>query len=247
MDENMNYQNEAEETAEEVEAVETAEEIEETEECTECGCAECACEPVLEEPAKIKKGSKAGAIIAVVVAAVVIAAAIITQNDGLYGLFSTNKYNKMGYVDISGKTVQDILDEQGMELSEFLESYDLPEDMPSNTYESVAYYMIPVKRIAEMYGMDFATMKSVLPFPDSVTEDTPWGEAEGEITVGAYIGEDNLDTFRETYGLPETVTAETKWKEIRNTVDEVQKKQREEAAAQDVDADTDAEEEETEE
>lgn len=251
MDENKNYDNEEiEETAEETadEAVEqAAEDVYESGDDVlkavyeAAGEAEEPTEAVIEEPeaeysegaepAEIKKGSKAGVIIAVIVAVVVIAAAMLTSQ------IETNKYNKMGYVNISGKTLQDIVDEQGMELSEFLETYELPADMPGDTYESAAYYQIPVKKIAEMYGMDFETLKTTLKLPDTVTETTTWGEAEGEVTVGDYIGTDNIDDFKTMYGLGDEVTAETKWKDVRKTVDEFQMKKREESEKQQAEQD----------
>ena len=49
---------------------------------------------------------------------------------------------------------------------------------------------------------------------------TTWGVAEGETTVGSYIGEDNLDEFKKQYGFGDEVTAETKMKEIRNAMDQ---------------------------
>ena len=52
-----------------------------------------------------------------------------------------------------------------MDVDEFLEQFDLPSDMPGNTTESAAYNCIPVSKMAEMYGMDFNTIKEVLKFP----------------------------------------------------------------------------------
>lgn len=244
MDENKNFDN-LEETTEE--AVETNEEIvEEAIEEVETEQTAAEVEPQADaieiaEPEEIKKGSKIGVVIAVAAAVIVIAAAIITS------MMETNKYNKLGYIDISGKTVQDIIDAQGMELSEFLEMYSLPADMPADTTESAAYYTIPTKKIAEMYGMDFDTLKTSLNIPDTVTEDTTWGEAEGEIALADYVGEDNLASFKEQYGLGDEVTGETKWKEIRTIVDTKQKEAREaqeaaEAAAAEADTEDGADE-----
>ncbi len=235
MDENKNFDNleeTANETAEEVveeitEAVEeVVEEIAEEAEETTNEVAEIAEEVAKEvmEPESIKKGSKIGAIIAVVVAIVVIAAAVLTS------VIETNKYNKMGYVDISGLTVQDILDQQGMSLEDFLAMYDLPADMPADTTEAAAFYNIPMAKMAEMNGTDFVTLKEALKFPETVTEDTPWGVAEGELKLKDYIG-DNLDRFKEQYGLGDEVTGETQWKEVRTVVDMAQKKIREEQQA----------------
>ena len=173
-----------------------------------------------ETPAEIKKGSKIGVVIAIVAAVVVIAAAIVTQT------IETNKYNKLGYVDISGRTVQDIVDAQGMKLEDFLKEYGLPEDMPGDTIEAAAYYCMPVSKIAEMYGMDFAQLKEVLKFPDEITENSTWGEAEGSVKLSDYLGTEDISQFKSQYGLGDEVTAETQWKDVRNVVDEKQRESR---------------------
>lgn len=249
MEENKNLENEIEETVEEAveetaeaveEAVEAVEEaVEETAKAAEEAsegveyAAEETFEPVaetigvfeepIEEP---KKVSKKGIIIATIVAVVIIAAAVVTS------LIDFNPYNRLGYVDISGKTIQDIADAQGVSLEEFLENYKLPKDMPGNTTEAAAYYTIPAGIIAKMNGLDFETLKTVLKLPENATEDTPWGEAEGGISVADYIGgEDKLPAFKEKYGLGDDVTGSTTWAEIRHQVDLVTKKEREEKEA----------------
>lgn len=250
MDENKNLENETlEEVTEEVATEEVVEEVIETEDVVEEVAEDVVeAEEAIEEAAEAvsevveeleateeipetpKKGSKIGAVIAVVVALVIIAAAVITST------MEFNKYNKLGYVDISGKTIQDIADAQGITLAEFLETYKLPADMPGDTTEANAYYSIPTSVVAEMNGLDFATLQAMLKLPEGVTEDTPWGEAEGGILLADYIGgADKVDAFKAQYGLGDEVTAETPWGEIRNTVDTIElekKKVEEEAAAQ---------------
>lgn len=247
MDENKNLENEiVEETTEEIVAEEAIEEVAEeiTEEAVEEATevteeaeaveAEEAVEEATEEIVEEKQGSKKGAIIGVIVAVVIIALAVATS------MMDFNKYNKMGYVDISGKTIQDIADSQNITLAEFLESYKLPADMPGDTIEAAAYYMIPAGVVAEMNGLDFATLKSMLKLPEDATEDTPWGDAEGGILLADYIGgADKVDAFKAQYGFGDEVTAETPWRELRNTVDTMtleQRKAEEAAAAQDAEA-----------
>lgn len=138
-------------------------------------------------------------------------------------LASANKYNEMGYIDVSGKTVADIAKEQGMTTEEFLAAYSLPADMPADTTETAAYYNIPLSKIAEMYAMDVETLKETLQLGAEITGDTPWGVAEGEATVGVYVGAENVDAFKAQYGFGDEVTAQTKWKEVRAVVDEAQK------------------------
>jgi len=148
---------------------------------------------------------------------------VFVSSDGKELPSSTNRYNNMGYVDISGLTIQDMADNQKISLSDFLSKYGLPENMPADTTESAAYYTIPVKIMAQMYGMDYETMKETLNFPDYVTEDTPWGDAEGEVTLEYYIGIENIQDFKDVYFFGDEITADTKWKEVRYTVDWMQK------------------------
>lgn len=183
-------------------------------------------EDVLAAPKKSK-----APIVAIIVAAVIVIALCVLTFMGKFPAIY-NKYNHMGYVNITGRTIGDIAKDNGMELSELLEQYGLPADMPANTQESAAYYAMPVKSIAQMYGMDFNGLKELLGFGDEITEDTPWGIAEGEVTLEKYIGEESLGTFKEQYGLGDEITLETKWKEVRNIVDKESKKKYDEQKAE---------------
>lgn len=236
MDENKNLENIEEvtedvvETAEEVveevtdATIEVAEEITEAVEEVVENLEEVAQEPVVE----VKK-SKSGVVMAIILVVAIVAAACV------WFFMPKNPYNKLGYVDISGKTVQDLADQMGVPLADFLAQYELPADMPADTTESAAYYSIPVKIMAQMFGMDFATMKETLHFPEEVTEETTWGEAEGLVLLKDYVGEENLDAFKEQYGFGDEVTLETQWKDVRTAVDTAQKEARieqEKAAAE---------------
>lgn len=218
----------AEEATEEaVEATEVAEEAVEAAEAEEV--AEADAEPVVWESVQktTAEAKKPFPVVPVVVGAVVAVVVIALIVLGIvFGPQIFNKYNKEGYIDVSGRTIADVAESSGMELADFLEEYGLPADMPANTSESAAYYTIPCSKMAEMYGMDFETLKSTLEFPDTITEDTTWGEAEGEVRLSVYVGEDNLDSFKEQYNLGDEVTGDTQWKEIRNTVDEYARQQR---------------------
>lgn len=160
----------------------------------------------------------AGKTVAIVI---VIIAVLAAAGYGVFKYMTRNPYNDMGYINVSGRTIKDVAEQAGYaSVEEFLAEYGLPADMPEDTDESAAYYSIPARKIAEMYGMDVASLKEMLGLGDDVTEDTPWGEAEGKATLGKYIGEENLDAFKEEYGLGEDVTADTLWSEVRNTVDQ---------------------------
>ena len=142
---------------------------------------------------------------------------------------AVNKYNTK-YIDTTGRTIDDVADQSGMTLEEFLEIYRLPKDMPGDTYESAAFYTMPVSKVSEVYGLTFEDMKEQLRLPDTVAENDKWGDVEGEIPLGVYIGgEEYLDQFKEYYELGDNVTAETKWKNVRTIVDIRQKEEREQS------------------
>jgi len=232
-----------EETTEEV--VETTEEVveEAVEETAEQGVETDGTDYTFADPAEAfadpseafateisaEKGKKKTVI--AIIAAIVVIGALVGVGFAT-NLLPWNKYNHKGYVNITGRTMADVAEEAGMEYEELLKEYGLPEDMPKNTQESAAYYAMPVKAIAQMYGMDFATLKEMLGFGDDVTEDTEWGLAEGEVTVGKYVGEENFEEFKSEYGFGDEVTLETKWKEVRKAVDTASKKKYEEQKAE---------------
>ena len=225
------------ETAEEIaeiaeDAYETAEEIVGDGEVTEEEL-----EQVVEEIIASKKKSKAPFVVVLVVVILAIIAAVVTN------LFGGNKYNKLGYVNPGGRTIADVVEELGISLEEFLEVYSLPADMPEDTEEMAAYYSMPVKVLAQMYGLDFPTFKEAYGIPDetspavedgiagkikalfggdkivAIDENTPWGIVLDELKLSNYVGEENIVAFKEYYGLGDEVTLETRYKEIRKIVD----------------------------
>lgn len=182
------------------------------------------------------KKTPVAAIVCAAIAAVLVIAALVLYFMGYFGLWF-NKYNRK-YINTTGRTISEVADTAGMTVKEFLELYDLPKSMPANTYESAAFYTMPVSKVAEMYGTTFDDLKEQFGLPDGVSEKDAWGDVEGEITLDTYTN-GNVDAFKEYYGLGDEVTGETKIKEVRNTIDQKTKEQadaqkaEEEAAAND--------------
>lgn len=168
------------------------------------------------------KKSAAPIIIGIVAVLVVIAIAI-----GAYLFINRNPYNRMGYINVSGKTIGEVAESLGKDLDEFLAEFELPAKMPADTTEAAAYYTIPASKIAEINGLELDQLKTMLKLDDTVNEKTPWGEAEGNIKLADYIGgDDYVEEFKEFYSLQDTVTGETLWKDIRNQVDQYNLEQR---------------------
>lgn len=191
------------------------------------------------------KKSKKGLILAIVL--IIIVAAL-----GAYIAYNSlgNKYNKMGYLDVEGETIEDICQQMNMTLEDFKEQYQLPEDMPANTYSNAASNLIPIKVFVEMYNTDFATFKESFHLPDTtspskptnilgkiksvfvqdkpveITEDTPIGVAQDEVELKYLVGEENIDKLKELYGFGDEVTGETKYKEVRPAMEKYSIKER---------------------
>ena len=213
---------EAEETADEDvadEVLEGAEEVlEDTfEEVFEDEDVIVDAEQVVDFAEEVKAKGGAGKVVAIVL---VIVAILAAAGFGVVKYLNRNPYNAMGYVNVSGRTIEEVATSAGVSLDQFLADYGLPADMPADTEEAAAFYNIPVSKIAEMYGMDMATLKEMLGLGDDVTDNTPWGEAEGKSPLSKYIGEDNLESFKAEYGFGEEITGETLWGEVRNIVDQ---------------------------
>ncbi|MGN0180899.1 MAG: hypothetical protein ACI4DP_00550 [Candidatus Ornithomonoglobus sp.] len=185
-------------------------------------------ETVAVEPEEEPKKSNTKLIAGIAAAVVVVAAAIVAFI--IFGKNIFNPYTK-DYIDVTGTTVGEIADQQGMEYADFLELYGLPSDMPASTSENAAYYNIPAGVFAQMSGTDFDELKEILGLTDddSITEETTIGDVFDKTTVGSRVGEDQLDAFKAEYGLDDSVTADTLWGEIRNKVDQKLKEQNEAA------------------
>lgn len=189
---------------------------------------------------EVKKKNSNAPIIAIIIVLTLIVAALA------YFLFGNrgNKYNKLGYVNVSGRTIQEIADSAGIELKDFLSEYSLPEDMPGDTFEINAIYNMPAKvYLQNMIGIGFDDMKQAMNIPEETTptepktliekiksifvkekpqqidENTPWYIVEGELTVSDYSG-GSIDQFKEYYGLGDDVTGETKLKEIQDQINQ---------------------------
>ncbi len=194
-------------------------------------------EPI--QPEVVKKKSVAPAIIAIVVVVALIVAVLFA----IFGKKSSgNKYNDMGYPAISGMTIEDISEQMGIGVSEFLTMYNLPADMPADTSQEAAFYSIPLSTFAEMQGIDIETLKTELNIPqettviepktfmekikrifnpvkpEPITDDTPWGVVLDEITLGSYVGEENLEDFKSFYDLSDDITVDTKYKEVKDAI-----------------------------
>lgn len=175
--------------------------------------------PAEEQPVK---GSNKKVVVGVVVVIAVLVVAAIISVFAIYGKTWFNPYNK-NHIDVTGRTTGEVADMMGMEYDEFIQTYNLPSDMPETTFESAASYLIPAGTYAEMNGVDLAELREFFGWDESITEETPIGEALDKTKLSLYVGEDYLDTFKEQYGFGDEITGDTLWGEVRETVELRQK------------------------
>ena len=178
-----------------------------------------------------------------------------------------NKYNHMGYKNVSGITVKEQADKEGMPFEDYKKTYGLPKDMPEDTYFDAAFNMMPIKvrLVIDEGETDFVTFKKNFKVPDyieiktkskgifskkepltlEVTEELPWGVVYDELTLEVVVGKEKFDEFKKEYNLDDKVTLSTKYKEVRPIIEEEKIKDRdnmpEEVPAEDSEIVTDPE------
>ena len=147
-----------------------------------------------------------------------------------------NRFNTLGYINVSGMSIADEAEEARMTMELYRETYDIPENMPDDTFMEVAYNFQSVEKIATSYEMTYEDLKEMYSFPEyierksgekiPVTKDLPWGVVCDELTIEGL--QMNLDALRKAYGFGEEVTEKTKWKEIRPDIEKKQQEKRNE-------------------
>ncbi len=138
------------------------------------------------------------------------------------------------YVDFyDGMTVDQALTMLGMSPEEFTAETGLSYEIYKDKLYVQADNEVSVIKIAESNDMTFAEMKEFLGFEEGITENTPWGEAVGSITMGSYINaflnpaeygmsaQDVLDQIKMAYNLGNEYTLATKFRYARVLIDTV--------------------------
>ena len=155
------------------------------------------------------------------IAAVVIVACVVFGGMTAYKTFY-NPYNHMGYYNISGMTLEEVAELNGMSVEQVKEMLHLPDDVKGDTYYDVIDFLVPVSYMTEMYGMSVDELKETLSLGDEITGESTWGEALDTMPLKVYLGgEDAVSEFVAEYNLGDDVTGDTLWGEIRKTVNKI--------------------------
>lgn len=129
------------------------------------------------------------------------------------------------YIDVTGRTADDLAKDKGLSYEAFLKKYGLPDDMPRNTSERAVFYNIPVGKIVETnanFG-SFDELKASMGWDDTITEETTMGDALDVTKLSYYVGEEQLERFKSLYELPDYVSGDTLYGEVRDIVDAKEK------------------------
>lgn len=190
--------------------------------CSVCG-AECELIEIEATAGEITEGPRKniGAIIGGVVAVVVALAAILWY----FGII--NPY-EIGYIDVSGITLEELADESGYSLKEYKKVNGLSWLMPKSTNENAVKNNIKVKTTIAQSGMAFEDFKEYYGWGDDITENSTVGKALGETKLSVILGTKDMEedmanqtltSFREFYGFGDDVTLDTLYKDVRVAID----------------------------
>jgi hypothetical protein len=114
-----------------------------------------------------------------------------------------------------------------MSLEDFLEEYDLPKNMPEDTYEAAAFYTMPFKTVVEkVYGTDMDTAKEQFGITDDIADDATYVEVMDKVPLKNVVATSMFDSFKEFYGFGDEVTEDTLYGEVRQAIDEKEKAER---------------------
>ena len=243
----------AEDTAEEETAEEEAVSIVQIWQCPKCEtiCDDSVCTVCGEQCELIEIEATAGefddtprknigAIIGGAVAAVIVLVAALWY----FGVI--NPY-EIGYVDVSGVTLEELADQSGYSLKEYKKVNGLSWLMPKSTNENAVKNNVKVKTTIAETGMTFEEFKEYYGWGDNITENSTVGEALGETKLAIILGvkgaeedvaEKTLASFKEFYGFGDDVTVDTLYKDVRVAID---KKTRETRIEQEKEAEKDDE------
>lgn len=214
-----------EEAAKEIEEVyETAEEIEDSAEAEKYIDTNLLLDEVADlrvENEALRRTNRVLKGVLKSIVAVVIAIALVFGGMSAYKTFY-NPYNHMGYYNISGKTLEEVAELNGMSVEQVKTMLHLPDDVKGDTYYDVIDFLVPVSYMTEMYGMSVEELKATLSLGDEITGESTWGEALDTMPLEVYVGgEEAVAEFVAEYNLGDDVTGDTLWGEIRKTVNKI--------------------------
>jgi len=139
-------------------------------------------------------------------------------------LFSLEFVGMDRYSGRQSPTLREIATQKASSTTQLKQELGLPLNLYDGTRAEVFEKMIPLAAIAGMNGMDAVAFKTMLELPADYLETTAWVTAFGDVKLSVIVRLNNttLEDFKREFGLTDTVTADTLYKDVREQVESAQ-------------------------
>ena len=162
-----------------------------------------------------KSGDAAlNAIIAVVI--------IVVLGLGVWAVIPQIKENRENNAATTEQTmtIANLAAAEGISFDEYISKYGLTDAglTAEDNYQS-AFYAMTVENFAKANGTTVDALRSEYELPESVTNETIWSEATLEMPAGiAMGGDDQFEQAKESYGLGDEFTADSRWGDVQEAI-----------------------------
>ncbi len=185
-------------------------------------------------------GRKSGdAAINMIIAVVIIAVlglgvwAVIPQ-------IKENRENNAANTTEQTMTIANLAATEGISFEEYIDKYGLTDaGLTAEDSYQTALYAMTVENFAKANGTTVEELRSEYELPESVTNETVWSEATLEMPARiAMGGEEQFNQAKETYGLGEEFTADSRWGDVQDAI--IAKLMEQQAAEETAEGETEA-------
>ncbi|MDO5396623.1 MAG: hypothetical protein Q4G33_01720 [bacterium] len=166
-----------------------------------------------------------------IIIAVLIIAFLAAGGYAVYSKVSDNLFDKAVSEGTAPQTVKTLARSAGQSVKEFLEENGITDgSVDGNTSTEDFYNHMTVDRYAAYNGQSLEELLEQTGLTGKVTETTSWADAQKLIPLGTYLGIDaaaegaaeQFEMFKQMYGLDASVTLETPWGDVKDTVEAAQ-------------------------
>lgn len=166
-----------------------------------------------------------------IIIAVLIIAFLAAGGYAVYSKISDNLFDKAVSEGTAPQTVKTLARSAGLSVNEFLEENGITDgSVDGNTSTEDFYNHMTVDRYAAYNGVSLEEFLEQNALTGKVTETTSWADAQKLIPLGTYIGldasaegaADQFESFKQMYGLDASVTLDTPWGDVEETVEAAQ-------------------------
>jgi ferredoxin len=175
-------------------------------ECIDCGRCVAAC-PV---PGALEHrffGKRVSVVVVLILSAALYFGAILAMQ-----AFGLDRYSSGAEA-----TLRELAKQSGITTMEFKKEYGLPASLPDRTGVTEIQSLIPISVVAGQNGMSTADLKKLFNLSPDLPDSTAWEPTLDAVSAGVFASSMGMDfeTFLSSYGLDNTITPETPFREVR--------------------------------